>query len=222
MRSKSGIFLPFFLFLIVFWAFSSRAESAPRKKIISYHEVTFDIPFEGGGMMNYARMWAFSRYVHAGFYASGGVIERRIDVSHPLYPDLTMRTKALVLPLFGPRVTLLYHFIGLSIGVGAFYAKTDLEVEGPGITTLKGDVRGWGTGIYAPFLIADFYNEKRDMFFGFGFGGYWGTSYPDLKASSDSLTVTTDESPLNTLTFQFRWRWIEGRRERLKAHEEDF
>jgi hypothetical protein len=191
----------------------------------AYNEIGFDFPFDGGGVVTYSRMWKLTRAIHGGFQVSGGVIERNFDFTAPNLPNLSAHTKALMLPYIGPRIGIYFPIIGVSIGYGAFWARTDLEVKGDSIAVMSGRKSGLGTGFYSPFLVLDFYNQRQDIVFGFGLGGFLGTSYPSLQASSPTASVTTNASPIETLSIHFHVLWADGRKARLRRQEnpdEDF
>ncbi len=191
----------------------SAAFAGERQPSLSTNEVAVDFPLDGGGMVMFSRMRSFSQVLQAGVVVGGGVIQRDFDLSVAGFPELEARTEALILPFIGPRLSLNFNFIGVSLAYGVFWAKTDFEATGPGTETFRGEKSGWGTALYSPLLVIDFLNKKRNIIFGFGLGGFLGTSYPDLKVASPAgVRLTTDESPLDTLTLHLRVLWPEGRR----------
>jgi hypothetical protein len=116
-----------------------------------------------------------------------------------------------VAPLTGPVLSLHNNWIGISVGYAAFYANTDVTMHNDQLGTLKGKKRAWGTGLYSPLLVLDIYDKKHDLIYGVGLGGYFGTSYPNLEAGNQTVTVRTDESPIDTLTFHVRCLWGDHR-----------
>jgi hypothetical protein len=177
----------------------------------AWNSVSVDVPLDGGAMVSYNRTWDVTKFMDVGFVVSGGQIRRTFDLDGPAGQTYHATTDALVLPLAGPFVTLHASWIGISVGYGAFWAKTDLSVRDVPGGTAMGKTNGWGTGIYSPLLVLDFYDQKRDMIFGFGIGGYFGSSYKTLSASNPSGAITTNASPLDTLTFHLHCRWADGR-----------
>lgn len=184
------------------------------------NELALEIPADGGGMLMYSRSWRVARYVYAGFVAGAGQIEREFDLEVPGQPSFEARTKTLVLPMVGPRLTLVFPVIAVSVGYAAFWGRTDLDVKVPGGGSLTGETKGWGSGLYSPLLSIEFYSEKRDMVFGVGLGGFFGTSFPDLSASGGGSRITTDENPIDTLTFHLKMGWGDGRRTRREKRED--
>jgi hypothetical protein len=195
----------FFSIAILLGGFSAKVGAAP-----AINEFAVDFPFDGGGFVSYTRSWVLSPYMDVGVSAGGGVINREFDVTYPSVGDVSYETKALVLPFIGPRLGLHYEFIGLSVGYGAFYADTDIEARDKAGNTYAGSEKGWGTGFYAPLLVLDFYNNRRDMYFGVGLGGFLGANYPNLEAARGSTTLVTNESPVDSLTLTFRMRFFDG------------
>lgn len=172
-----------------------------------------------------SRMWRVNRVIDIGMVGGGGQINRNFDLKTAAGTTLSAETKALVFPFFGPQVSFNFNWIGLSLGYAAFWAQTDLTVQGGSLGTLTGTTKGWGSGFYSPLLVLDFYDTKHDLVFGFGLGGFLGTSYANLEAQSSTTRLTTDESPIDTLTFHLRLLWADGRAQRLKEKiekEEDF
>jgi hypothetical protein len=157
-----------------------------------------------------------------GLTAGGGVIEREFDLTYNTVGNVNYETKALVLPFIGPRVSLHYEFIGLSLGYGAFYADTDIEAKDSAGTRYTGSEKGWGTGFYAPLLVLDFYNNNRDMYLGLGLGGFLGANYPNLEATNGTTKLVTDESPIDGLTVTFRMRFFDGHGGPSQKSRDDF
>ncbi len=177
-----------------------------------YNTLSVDIPFGGGAMVTYSRFWRLTRYVDAGWIIAGGRIDREDDdLKLADGSKVTLNTEAWVAPLTGPVVTLHNNWIGISLGYAAFFADTDITMKHDVLGTLTGTKRAWGSGIYSPLLVLDFYDKTHDLVFGLGLGGYFGTSYPDLVASNSIATVRTDESPIDTLTFHVRCLWGDHR-----------
>ncbi len=218
---RTGLCLAAVLFLVL----PLRAEDGvgPKsRRARAYNELAFDIPFGGGGLVNYARMWPIARYFHAGVQTAGGVIDRDFTVTGSGFPDLDMKTKTVMFPFIGPRVTAFYHVIGISLSFGYFYGRTTVDATGPGLAPLSGKVSGWGTGFYSPLLVMDFYDEKRGIFVGFGLGGLLGASFPTLKAKNDTLSVESTASPIDALTFTIRTRWVGPSSWRHRPADDDF
>jgi hypothetical protein len=202
------------LVLVASIAGAVRAEDHPW----ATNGVALDIPVDGGAMLSYQRTWLLFRHVDAGFVVSGGQINRKFDLDASNDQTYHADTKALVLPLVGPFITLHWSWFGISMGYAAFYAKTDLSVRDTPGGTLNGTTKAWGSGFYAPLLVLDFYDQQHDLMYGFGLGGYFGSSYKDMSASSSSYAITTNASPIDTITFHVRCQWADGRWKR--AHEE--
>jgi hypothetical protein len=173
--------------------------------------VSLDIPLDGGAMVSYQRTWLLTKYIDAGLVVSGGQIRRRFDLDSDTGRSYNAETTALVLPLAGPFVTLHWSWFGISLGYAGFWAKTDLTVKDTPGGTLNGTTKAWGSGFYAPLLVFDFFDEKHDLMYGFGLGGYFGSHYKDMTASSSTYALTTDASPIDTLTFHVRCLWADGR-----------
>lgn len=189
----------------------------------AYNTFSVDVPVDGGVMLSVSRNWRLTRFLDAGWVLAGGQIQREFDVNTANAMTFKAETEALVLPLTGPYVTLHYEWIGISLGYAAFLADTDITMKNDATGTLSGNKKGWGTGFYSPLLVLDFYDRKHDLVFGFGLGGYFGTSYPNLTASAPGISVTTDESPIDTLTFHLRLLWSDGRQQRVekRQHNDD-
>jgi hypothetical protein len=183
------------------------------------NELALEVPADGGGMLMYSRTWRVARYLHAGFVAGGGQINRDFDLESPGQPNLQAETKTLVLPMIGPRITLVFPVIAISVGYAAFWGRTDLDVDVPGAGRLSGETSGWGTGFYSPLLSVDVYSEKRDMTFGIGLGGFFGTSFPDLTASGGGISLRTTENPIDTLSLHLKMGWADGRQARRERKE---
>lgn len=171
-------------------------------------------------MVSASRLWRMGRHVEAGLVMSGGRIDREFDLDIAGNPNARAETQSLVLPFLGPRLALTYNFVGISLAYGVYYAKTAITVRNVTGGDLSGETKGWGTGFYSPLLTLDFYDKKRDLIFGFGLGGFFGASGPDLKASSASTRVSTNASPINTLTFHVRVLWAANRKLRLDEPED--
>lgn len=211
------LFRRFFLFSFI--ALCCATARADNQRAWATNGISVDIPVDGGAMLSYQRTWLLMRHLDAGFVISGGQILRKFDLDASNGQKYHAKTDALVLPLVGPFVTLHWSWIGLSLGYAAFYAKTDLTVNDTPGGTLRGTTKGWGSGFYSPLLVLDFYDEKHDLIYGFGLGGYFGSNYKDLQASSPTYAVTTNASPIDTLTFHVRCLWADGRWKR-GAHED--
>ncbi len=162
-------------------------------------------------MVSYQHTWLLTRHFDAGFVVSGGEIQRDFDLDAPAGQTYNAHTKALVLPLAGPFITLHGSWIGISFGFAGFWARTDLTVNNTPGGTLTGTTKAWGSGFYSPLLVLNFYDQKRDLIYGFGLGGYFGSSYKHMNASSPTYAITTDASPIDTLTFHVSCTWADGR-----------
>jgi len=182
-------------------------------------EFALEIPGDGGAMLMYSRSWRLNKYLYGGFVAGGGQINREFDLTNPGQPDLEVQTKTLILPMVGPRLTVVFPVIAISVGYAAFWGRTDTDVDLPGVGRLSGTTSGVGTGFYSPIFSVDFYSDKRDMVFGIGLGGFLGTSFPDLEASGGGTTLRTDENPIDTLTLHLKVGWDAGRREKREKRE---
>lgn len=172
----------------------------------AYNELGVDFPIDGGAMLTYARMWQVSRYLHLGAEIGGGQIQREFEVKSGA-TEFDVETDTLVLPFIGPRVMLRFPVVALSLGFSFFRAEADIEAKASGFETMRGETKGWGTAFHSPFLVLDFYDKQRKMVFGFGLGGFFGTSFKDLEATSSTGRLVTDENPLDTLTIHFRTLW---------------
>ena len=212
-------------FLFLSFSLSSMVLAGRQGRPLVINDIAVDIPTDGGLLLMGSRMWRMNRVVDIGFLGGGGQINRNFDLKTTAGDTLNADTKAIVFPFLGPQVSFNFNWIGLSLGYAAFWAKTDLTVQGGSLGTLTGTTKGWGSGFYSPLLVLDFYDTKHDLIFGFGLGGFLGTSYPKLAAHSTTTSLTTDESPIDTLTFHLRLSWTDGRAKRLKDKrdkEEDF
>lgn len=174
----------------------------------SYDTLSFDYPLDGGGVVMLTKTWALKKYLHTGFFVGGGQINRDFELeSSNGGAKFQAHTKTTLAPFFGPQVTLLFKFIGLSLGYGVYHAKSDFDVDVPSVGKLTGQRKGWGTAFYSPLLVLDFYDSKHNVIFGFGLGGFLDGSNKKLKASRNSTTLETDESPIDTLSFHFHLTW---------------
>ena len=196
----------------------------PARAAHAFNDLSLDIPVDGGGMLVYSRSWRVARYIDAGFLAGGGEINRSFNVDGPAgQPSMKARTETLVFPFVGPRVTFVFPIIAVSVGYAAFYGHTNFRVDTPAAGAISGTASGLGTGFFSPLLSIDLYDEKSDLVFGFGLGGFLGTSFPDLVASGGGTTVRSTESPIDTLTVHFKIGWDDGRRARRQEKaDEDF
>ncbi|OVE77803.1 hypothetical protein BVX98_01905 [bacterium F11] len=186
-----------------------------------FNEIAVDYPLDGGGMVMASRLWSLNRFVRVGFVVGGGVIKRDFDFTASNGEKLEAETSSIVLPFIGPRVSFFYKFFGLSLAFGGFHAKTDFDLKGPSLGSASGEKTGWGTGLYSPLLVLDFYDKKHNILFGLGLGGFLGNSYPDLEASNATTRVITDESPLDTITVHFRMAWS-AKRGKEKSYDDYF
>lgn len=186
------------------------------------NDVAVDFPFDGGAVLTYTRSWPVVKHLDLGFTIGGGVIEREFDVTDSVHGKVDFETKAIVLPFIGPRASLHFEVIGISVGYGLFYADTDIEARDQAGVSYAGSEKGWGSGFYAPLLVLDFYDRKRDMFFGIGLGGFLGANYNDLEAASGANRVVTDESPIQGLTITLRTRWFGGSAARPTQPKDEF
>ena len=175
----------------------------------TYNEMAVDFPVDGGAMLMYSRLWYLSKYVHAGFVAGGGQIENDFKLSVPNTGDLDASTSSTILPYIGPRIGFFFPYVGLSIGYGAFFAKSNLKVNWPDGSHLTGTKSGWGSGFYSPLLVLDFYDSRHNLIWGFGLGGFLGSSFPTMEASNGATRVTTNASPIDSLTFHLQISWTE-------------
>jgi len=173
----------------------------------AYNTVAVDVPFDGGAFASYSRMWRMGRYVDAGFFAGAGDVENHFQLQRPDGSNVDARTQTVVAPFIGPKLSFNFPFVAISLGYGFFWAKTDLSVDWPGQATLRGTTSGWGQGIYSPLLVLDFLDQKHNVFWGVGIGGLFATRYPDLEASNDNLKISTDQKPLDNLTFHVHLLW---------------
>jgi hypothetical protein len=176
----------------------------------SYSEVGFDYPADGGGLVSYSRMWRVLSYLDVGYMVGGGQVKNEFDVPGPTASKLHVQTTSLLLPYIGPRMTLVTPVVGLTLGYGAFYSLTDFTASNEAYH-FSGRAKGWGQGVYSPFLVLDFYDSKRDLIFGFGLGGLFATSYPEMTSTVNGTTLTINQSPFDTLTFHIDVRWPNGR-----------
>ncbi len=178
----------------------------------AYNEISVDFPIEGGGMLMVSRSWPLNRFFDVGIVGGSGVIERDFEVTDSQSRTLDVHTKAAVFPFIGPRLSLNGRIIGLTLAYGAFYAKTDFKAMNGTWGDFSNDISGWGSGFYSPLLVLDFYVRRWDLLVGLGLGGFLGTSYPNLEASSSTGRVSTAASPISTLTIHLRTRWFDGRK----------
>ena len=185
------------------------------------NEVAVEIPLEGGGMLMFARDYRVARYLRLGVIAGGGQIRRTAEVDLPDGQEIDADIASSVFPFIGPRITLAGPVVGLSLGFAAFRAKSETEVEWPGQGRLAGSVSGWGTGFHAPFLELEFADPKKDLVYGFGLGGFFSASYPDLKASGGGHDLRFDASPINTLTVRGKLVWGFGRVRAQRPQDDD-
>ncbi len=212
------------IFAIAAASTSIAAESSHRR-LSAYNTFALDIPFDGGAMVTYSRFYRLARYFDAGFVASGGRIDREFDLKDDASGvTFKTKTKAWVLPLIGPVVSVHNEWIGISLGYAAFWADTDITMQNDLVGTLTGKKKAWGSGIYSPLLVLDVYDRTHDLVFGVGLGGYFGTNYPNLEATAPGVKVSTDASPIDTLTFHVRVLWDDKRkpREQREKKEEEF
>ena len=172
-----------------------------------YNTASVDVPVDGGVMLTYSRFYRVNRFLDIGGVVSGGQIRREFDLKASNGLEYQVETEAMVLPLAGPVVSLHYEWIGISIGYAAFQADTDVTMKNGTVGTLRGTKKAWGTGVYSPILVLDFYNQNRNLIFGVGLGAFYATSFPNLEASNGSTVISTDESPIDTLTFHLRCLW---------------
>ena len=195
----------------VFLAFAAvLAGPVPARAVPAYNEAGVDFPLDGGAVLSYARMWKMNRYVHVGAEIGGGRIVRDFEVDAG-GNRFEVETDALVLPFVGPRLGLHFPVVAISLGWSVFRADVDIAARAAGVGTLTGQEKGWGTVLRSPFLVLDFYDKRRRMVFGFGVGGFFGTSFTDLTASSGASRLVTDAHPLDTLTLHLRMLWGDRR-----------
>ena len=209
--------------LLLLPAFSWSAELPPRRP--SYNTLALDFPTDGGVMLMGSHMWRVARHLDAGLVFGGGQINHDFDLKSPTGATFNAESKSIVFPFVGPQLSLNFGWIGLSVGYAGFYSKTDLTVKTDAFGTLTGTTKAWGSGVYSPLLVLDFYDSKHDLVFGFGLGGFFGTSFPNLEAQNSQAKISTDESPIDTLTFHVRLLWASDRAKRLeekRKKEEDF
>lgn len=182
------------------------------------NEVALEIPLEGGAMLMFARDYRVSKYVRLGVIAGGGQIQRSPEIELPDGQEVEADITTTVFPFVGPRITLAGPVVGISLGFAAFHAEADTEVDWPGQGALSGTVKGWGTGFHAPFLELEFADPKKDLVYGIGLGGFFSTSFKDLKASGAPGDLSIDASPINTLTIRGKLVWGFGR---VRAEREE-
>ena len=202
---------------LAFLALSPRADALPPAS----NELAVEIPFEGGGMLMFARDYRVSRYVRVGVIAGGGQIRRRPEISLPDGSEVEVDIETAIFPFIGPRITLANPVVGISLGFAAFRGKTETSLDWPGQGRLEGEVSGWGTGFHAPFLELEFAHSKKDLVFGIGIGGFFSTSFPELEASGAPGTIRVDTSPINTLTGRLKLVWGFGRVRAAPQDEDD-
>ncbi len=185
-----------------------------------YNDIAVDIPFDGGVMIMASRMWSLNNFLDVGLVGGGGQINRDFEIETTNGTKLDAHSQATIFPFIGPQLSFNFGWIGLAVGYAAFFADTDLTVDGGSLGTLTGSKKAWGSGFYSPLLVLDFYDKKHDLVFGLGLGGFLGTSYPNIEAQSATAKITTDESPIDTLTFHVRMMWADGRWQRMKEKRE--
>lgn len=185
------------------------------------NEVAVEIPIEGGAMLMFARDYRIARYLRLGVIAGGGQIHRepKVEMSDGQEVDADITTT--IFPFIGPRITLAGPVVGISLGFAAFHARSETEIDWPGQGRLEGTVTAWGTGFHAPFLELEFADPKRDLVYGFGLGGFFSTSFPDLKASGAPGEVSLNASPINTLTVRGKLVWGFGRVRAERVQDDD-
>ena len=184
--------------------FASAAGSAA-----SLNEVAVDVPVDGGVVASFSKQWRLFPHLDAGFMIGGGRVERDFDLDGP-GGTLEARTEALILPMAGPKATVRLSPLPLAFSVAflVYRAETDVEIDGPaGAGTFTGSRSFWGTALYSPLITLDFYDKARDLYFGFGLGGFLGLGNPDLTARRGGSSITTGASPLEGLTVHVRTRW---------------
>ena len=186
------------------------------------NELAVDIPFEGGAMLMFARDYRVARYIRLGIIAGGGQINRRPLVKLPDGQEADARIQTTVFPFIGPRITFATPVVGLSLGFAVFHARADTDFDWPGQGRYSGTTTGWGTGFHAPFLELEFADSKRDLVYGFGLGGFFSASYPDLKASGSGGAVSLNSSPIDTLTGRVKVVWGFGRVRQPRDQDVDF
>jgi hypothetical protein len=186
------------------------------------NELAVDIPLEGGAMLMYARDYRIARYVRLGLLLGGGQIDRRPTVRLPDGQQTQARIQTAVFPFIGPRITFASQVVGISIGFAVFHAKADTELDWPGQGRYSGSTTAWGTGFHAPFLELEFADSKRDLVYGFGLGGFFSASFPDLTASGAPGSVSLNASPIDTLTGRIKVVWGFGRVRQPRAEDDDF
>lgn len=172
-----------------------------------FHEFSADVPFDGGGVAFYSRMWRWNRHFDAGWTVGGGVVKRELSVVSGADPSLdTLDLESTVFPFVGPRLTFRFYVFEITGAILLYHADTDLRASSNS-GEFRGSHRGWGWATHTPFVLLDFYHAPSNMTFGFGLGGLGGISRPHLEATSPSGRIVADESPVQSLTVHARTRW---------------
>jgi hypothetical protein len=120
-----------------------------------------------------------------------------------------------------PRISITGMIFSISLAWGLFYAITDYEVSLPSEKCRVQEKR-WGTGLYSPFLSLDFFHRSTGIVFGFGVGGFLGTSTGKMDLVTPTGTYSSTESPLSTLTFHVKMQWWDGWKGRHKESDLEF
>jgi hypothetical protein len=174
-----------------------------------FDSVAVELPFQGGGLVMARRTKVINRFLRIGGVIGGGAINRKFNITSGS-TEFDAETHATILPYIGPQVQLSAGYVGISLSYGVFWARTKFNADAPGVGRLSGRTSGWGTGFYAPLLILDFYDRDRNAVVGVGLGGFLGATYPDLKGTNGSTSLTTDESPIDTLSVHVSVTWPLG------------
>jgi len=187
-------------------------------KPFSTYDLSLDFPIDGGVMIMGSKMWWIGKHVRGGFMVGGGTIERDFD----LPGGVEGHTEAKIFPFFGPRLSFSWEVIGLSMGYGLLHADTEFEAKG-GIlpTTVRDEEKGWGSALYSPFIVLDFYDKKHDLVFGFGLGGFLGIDEPSFEARSGNNLVSSSPGAFSSLTLHVHTTWATNRKQRRKENQED-
>jgi len=186
------------------------------------NELAVDFPLEGGAMLMFARDYRVARYIRLGVIVGGGQINRQPRLRLPDGQESDLRIESFVFPFIGPRITFATPVVGLSLGFAAFHARSELEFDWPTQGRYTGSTSSWGTGVHAPFLELEFADSKRDLVYGFGLGGFFSTTFPDLAASGPGGPVEIDTSPIDTLTGRIKIVWGFGRVRQPRYQDDDF
>jgi hypothetical protein len=187
------------------------------------NEVAVDFPLQGGAMLMFARDWRIARYFRAGVIAGGGQIDRKPKLKMPDGQEVDVDIRSTVFPFIGPRITLANPVVGLSLGFALFHASTKTQLDWPTQGRFSGTTSAWGAGFHAPFLELEFADPRRDLVYGFGLGGFFSASFPDLETTGPAgQGLSINSSPINTLTGRIKVVWGFGRVRKDPNADDDF